>query len=154
MCFHLTYTPWPPPQHHTGPTSMSGSVNLVNIFYTDLFFLSHVVILNWNIFRNTPLQTFAKKITYLKWSRGIPLWCQEHMPETVLGGQSGHTTWFCSSPPHPQTSSPNTCAWSEITSTMSMIAVLQTTRLQVPDNYPRHSGGASKSVHLFHSCAQ
>lgn len=40
MYFYLTY---PPPmtslQHHTGPNSLSGSVNLVNIFHTDLFFL-------------------------------------------------------------------------------------------------------------------
>lgn len=69
------------------------------------FFLSHVVILNWNIFRNTPLQTFAKKITYLKWSRGIPLWCQEHMPEQYWGAvRPHHLVLFFSTPPPNQLS--------------------------------------------------
>lgn len=146
MYFYLTYPPHdlPPTPHRT--KLLVWFCKLGQYFPYRSVFLSHVEILNRNIFRNTPLQTFAKKITYLQW-------CEEHMPEQYWEVvQPHHLVFFFSTPP--QSSSPNTCAWSKITSTMSMIATLKPTHLQLPANYPDIQGGASQSDILFHSCAQ
>lgn len=106
MYFYLTY-----PRHDLPPTPYRTNLlvwfcKLGQYFPYRSVFLSHVEILNRNIFRNTPLQTFAKKITYLQW-------CQEHMPEQYWEVvQPHHLVLFFSTPP--QSSSPNTCAWSKV----------------------------------------